>query len=124
MPAPQSISVHKLSDAARGTVAKVLEQHKAKIPLPDYRFGFYPPHWWLGIIVRPPDLDKIPLGEAQKLANDTGAKASAEWKSIVGSLAPSGKLSDRRITNDDTSYDWAKPAKRLAIKSCGPFPTS
>jgi len=70
MAGPQSISVHKLSDAARGTVAKVLEQHKAKIPLPDYRFGFYPPHWWLGIIVRPPDLDKIPLGEAQKLAND------------------------------------------------------
>jgi len=70
MAGPQSISVHKLSDAARGTVAKVLEQHKAKIPLPDYRFGFYPPHWWLGIIVRPPDLDKISLGDAQKLASE------------------------------------------------------
>ena len=70
MPAPHAISVHKISDAARGTVAKVLEQHKAKIPLPDYRFGFFPPHWWLGIIIRPPDLDKVSLGEAQRLASD------------------------------------------------------
>jgi len=70
MPAPHAISVHKISDAARGTVAKVLEQHKAKIPLPDSRFGFSPPHWWLGIIIRPPDLDKLSLGEAQRLASD------------------------------------------------------
>jgi hypothetical protein len=70
MPAPHAISVYKISDAARGTVAKVLEQHKAKIPLPDYRFGFFPPHWWLGIIIRPPDLDKLSLGEAQRLASD------------------------------------------------------
>ena len=70
MPAPHAISVHKISDAARGTVAKVLEQHKAKIPFPDYRFGFFPPHWWLGIIIRPPDLDKVSLGEAQRLATE------------------------------------------------------
>src|SRR5438132_1437904 len=70
MAGPQSISVHKISDAARGTVQKVLEQHKARIPFPDYRFGFFPPHWWLGIIIRPSDLDKVSLGEAQRLAAD------------------------------------------------------
>jgi hypothetical protein len=70
MAGPQSISVRKISDAARGSVAKVLEQHKAKIPFPDFRFGFCPPHWWLGIIIRPPDLDKISLGDSQRLAVD------------------------------------------------------
>jgi hypothetical protein len=70
MPAPQSISVHKVADAARDSVAKVVAQHKAKLPIPDFRFGFFPPHWWLGIIIRNPDLDKITFGEAQKLATD------------------------------------------------------
>jgi len=70
MAGPQSISVHKLSEAARGTVAKVLDQHKARIPVADYRLGFFPPHWWLGIILRAQDLDKVSLGEAQRLASD------------------------------------------------------
>ena len=76
MPGPQSISVHKLSDAARDTVAKVVAQHKAKLPIPDYRFGFFPPHWWLGIVIRNPDLDKITFGEANRLATDL-AKGNA-----------------------------------------------
>ena len=70
MPGPKSISVHKISDAARDTVAKVVAQHKAKLPIPDYRFGFFPPHWWLGIIIRNPDLEKITFGEANRLATD------------------------------------------------------
>jgi hypothetical protein len=70
MARPVSISVKEISAAAKGSVAKVLEQHKAKFPKPDFVVGFYPPHWWLGIVIRNPDLDRVSLGEAQKVAVD------------------------------------------------------
>ena len=73
MAGPQAISVKQISEAARGSVAKVLDQHKAKFPKPDYLFGFYPPHGWLGIVIRNPDLTHVALGDAQKLANDLAA---------------------------------------------------
>jgi hypothetical protein len=70
MAGPVSISVKQVSAAAKSTVAKVLEQHKTTFPKPDYVLGFYPPHWWLGIVIRNPDLDHVSLGEAQKVAVD------------------------------------------------------
>ena len=80
MAGPQAISVKQISEAARGSVAKVLEQHKAKFPKPDYLFGFYPPHWWLGIVIRNPDLAHVTLGEANKMAAEL-------TRSIGGSVA-------------------------------------
>jgi len=71
MAGPTSLSVRELSAAAKGSVAKVLEQHKAKFPKPDFHFGFFPPHWWLGIVIRNPDRKEIPqktLIEAAQLA--------------------------------------------------------
>ena len=70
MAGPTSLSVRELSAAAKGSVAKVLEQHKAKFPKPDFHFGFFPPHWWLGIVIRNPDLEHLTLGEANKMARE------------------------------------------------------
>jgi hypothetical protein len=81
---PKSISVREISAAAKGSVAKVLDQHKAKFPKPDYTFGFYPPHWWLGIVIRNPDLTHISLGDSQKLAADLQHGISAAAPGIKG----------------------------------------
>ncbi len=80
MAGPTSLSVREISAAAKGSVAKVLEQQKAKFPKPDYHFGFFPPHWWLGIVIRNPDLDHVTLGEANKMAAEL-------TRSIGGSVA-------------------------------------
>jgi hypothetical protein len=97
MAGPQSLSVHKISDAARESVAKVVQQHKAKLPIPDYRFGFFPPHWWLGIIIRDPDLDKITFGEANRLATDlskgiSGVAAAGIKPGHPGAVLDNGHL--------------------------------
>jgi hypothetical protein len=75
---PVSISLRQVSAAAKVTVAKALEQHQAKIPRPNYRLGYFPPHWWFGFVIYKPDLGQLSLGEAQKLATDvhTGIAAS------------------------------------------------
>ena len=80
MAAPTSLSVKEISAAAKGSVAKVLDQHKAKFPKPDYTFGFFPPRWWCGIVIRNPDLDHVTLGEANKMATDLS-------RAIGGSVA-------------------------------------
>ena len=80
MAGPTSLSVRELSAAAKGSVAKVLEQHKAKFPKPDFHFGFFPPHWWLGIVIRNPDLEHLTLGEANKMAREL-------TQGIAGSVA-------------------------------------
>jgi hypothetical protein len=93
MAGPQAISVKQISEAARGSVAKVLEQHHAKFPKPDYLFGFYPPHWWLGIVIRNPDMTHVSLGDSQKLANDLAAGlggASAALRGGKGGAVLSG----------------------------------
>lgn len=92
MAGPQAISVKQISEAARGSVAKVLEQHKAKFPKPDYLFGFYPPHWWLGIVIRNPDLTHVALGDAQKLANELQASIGGVSAAATRGAKPGGAV--------------------------------
>ena len=66
---PTSISLKEISAAARASVAKALEQNKMMLPQPDH-FGYFPPWWWFGFIIRNPDFRNGTLAEAQKLAAD------------------------------------------------------
>lgn len=97
MAGPQSISVKEIAHAAKGSVVKVLEQHKAKFPKPDYILGFYPPHWWLGIVIRNPDLDHVSLGEAQKMAVDLQRGISGAVAATKGGK-PGVVLGDGHLT--------------------------
>jgi hypothetical protein len=84
MPRPVSISIKQVSTAAKGTVAKVLEQHKTRFPKPDYHFGYFPPHWWLGVIIYKPDVAQITLSEAQRLATDVHAGMTSAVSAVKG----------------------------------------
>ena len=68
MAGPVSISIKHVSAAAKSSVAKALEHHKAAFPGHHYVFGFVPP-WWLGIVIRDPE-GKVTFAEAQKLATE------------------------------------------------------
>ena len=81
MAKPVSISVKEISAAARGTVAKALDQHKAAFPKPDYRLGYIPPYWWFGIVIYNPLNDNLTLGNAQKLATDVHSGIAASVSS-------------------------------------------
>ena len=58
----------------RATRSRKSLRSTRKLPIPDYRFGFFPPHWWLGIIIRDPDLEKITFGEANRPRNRPGKR--------------------------------------------------
>jgi hypothetical protein len=66
---PKSISVKQLSTSAKSSVAKAIAAHQTTFKNPNYTFGFVPPYWWLGIVIRNPD-SGVTLAEAQKLASD------------------------------------------------------
>jgi hypothetical protein len=83
MSRPVSISVGEISKAARASVEKALTGHKAAFPvIPDHRIGFVPPYWWYGFVIYDAQLDKLGLGEAQKLATEV-------HHGIAGSVASS-----------------------------------
>ena len=71
MSRPVAISVGEISKAAKATVEKALGGHKAAFPvIPPHRIGFVPPYWWCGFVIYDAQVDKLGLGEAQKLATE------------------------------------------------------
>ncbi len=80
MAKPVSISAREISAAAKGSVAKVLENHKPAFPMNDVRIGYFPPHWILGFILDSKQLEKSTLEDAQALANNV-------HRGIAGSVA-------------------------------------
>ena len=69
MAKPVSISARELTAAAKVSVAKALDQHKAAFPgKPDIRIGFVPPHWWFGFVLDNAQVEKLTFGSANKLA--------------------------------------------------------
>jgi hypothetical protein len=81
MAAPTSISLKQVSAAAKASVGKALEQNKVKAPSPTV-LGYFPPHHWLGIIVRP--TVEPALADAQKLAVDVHSGMAASVPAIKG----------------------------------------
>jgi hypothetical protein len=86
MAKPVSLSVKQISAAAKASVARALEQHKAAFPNPDFRVGFIPPHCWFGFVVYNPLVDKLSLGDAQKLATDVHGGISASMSAVKGGI--------------------------------------
>jgi hypothetical protein len=97
MTKPVSISVKEISAAAKGTVAKALEQHKAAFPKPDYRIGFVPPHWWFGFVIYNPHIGELTLSNAQKLATEVHRGIAGSASSVKGGK-PGVMLEDGTLT--------------------------
>jgi hypothetical protein len=98
MSRPVSISVGEISKAARTSVEKALTGHKATFPvIPDHRIGFVPPYWWYGFVIYDAQLDKLGLGEAQKLATEVHHGIAGSVASVKGGK-PGVLLGDGNLT--------------------------
>jgi hypothetical protein len=85
MPEPVSLSVGKISAAAKISVEKALAQHKASFPtVPHYRMGYLPPHWWFGFVIYNQNVDRITFGDAQKLATEVHGGIAAAVPGVKG----------------------------------------
>ena len=86
MARPVSISVKQISAAAKGSVSKALEQHKAAFPSPDYRVGFIPPYYWFGFVVYNPLVEKLSVSEAQALATSVHGGIADSMSAVKGGV--------------------------------------
>lgn len=64
---PQKISIGKIAEVAKGSVAKAMASRTGPLASPRI-LGFVPPYWWVGIVID--NLDKAQLAEAQSLATN------------------------------------------------------
>ena len=80
---PVSISAKNISAAAKGSVAKALERQKAVFPKPDYRLGFIPPYWWVGVVI-PHQPSELTLAAAEKLAGEIHHGIADSVSSVKG----------------------------------------
>lgn len=95
MAGPNSLSATQITDAAKKSVAKVLDQHKLHVPT-GFPLGFVrPPWWWVGIVIRNPGLTTI--DQAQSLARDLHAGIAAAAPSAK-SATPSAIIQDGHLT--------------------------
>jgi hypothetical protein len=70
MAEPVSLSIGKISEAAKASVERALAQHTAAFPkLPPYRLGYVPPRWWFGFVIYNQNIDKVTFGDMHKLAS-------------------------------------------------------
>jgi hypothetical protein len=98
MAEPVSLSVGKISAAAKTSVERALAQHKASFPtIPHYRLGYFPPHWWFGFVIYNQNIDKVTFGDAQKLAAEVHGGIAAAVPGVKGSQ-PGVALSDGFLT--------------------------
>jgi hypothetical protein len=98
MARPVSLSVKQISAAAKGSVEKALEKHKAAFPTrPDYRIGFVPPIYWWGFVIYNPLIDKVALGDAQRLATEVHDGIAGSVAAIKGGK-PGVVLGDGNLT--------------------------
>jgi hypothetical protein len=81
MPDAQSISASQITSAAKSAVAKVQGRHKA-LQQRNIILGFLPPWWWIGLILRNPEINSIE--EAQTMAGDVHAGIAAEVPAVRG----------------------------------------
>jgi hypothetical protein len=85
MAEPVSLSVGKISAAAKTSVEKALAQHKTAFPtLPHYRLGYVPPRWWFGFVIYNQNVDKVTFGDAQRLATEVHGGIAAAVPGVKG----------------------------------------
>ena len=88
MPEPVSLSVGKISAAAKASVERALAQHKTAFPTtPHYRLGYIPPHWWFGFVIYNQNIDKVTFGDAEKLAGEVMKSVTAAVPGVKGGKA-------------------------------------
>lgn len=87
MAGPESISAKQIAAAAKTSVTKALDKHGAKFPRPKYEIGFVPPWWWIGIIIRNPEVEQATLGDARKLASDIQRDIAGAVPAVTGGKA-------------------------------------
>src|SRR2546430_1559398 len=93
-----SISVGEITKTAKATVEKALAGHKASFPVnPTHRIGFIPPYWWYGFVIYDANLDKLGLGDAQKLATEVHHGIASSFASVKGGK-PGVILGDGNLT--------------------------
>jgi hypothetical protein len=69
MAEPVSLSVGKISEAAKASVERALAEHRTVFPtIPRYRLGYVPPRWWFGFVIYNQNIDRVTFGDVQKLA--------------------------------------------------------
>jgi hypothetical protein len=97
MPAPKSLSIAKVSDAAKASVERAVKQHEAFRVTPPIRLGFVPPHWWFGFVLYDQNIDKITFGDARKLAQEIHKDVVGKVSDVEGGKA-GAMLSDGYLT--------------------------
>jgi hypothetical protein len=70
--APLSISVSRISDAARDSLDHALRDRSRNFPhWPErYQIGFVPGWWWIGVVIESPQMEEVKLGKAHELAKE------------------------------------------------------
>jgi hypothetical protein len=93
---PVSLSVRQISAAAKDTVAKALEKHRAAFSKPNYRFGFFPPRYWCGFVIYNSNHWQITIADMHKLATDVHNGIAASVPAVkggkVGAILMDGSL--------------------------------
>ena len=93
-----SLSVGEISKAAKSSVDKALGARQAAFPkIPDHRLGFVPPHHWFGFVLSNTNIEKLSLGEAEKLATEVHHGIAASVPGVKGGK-PGLILGDGDIT--------------------------
>jgi hypothetical protein len=85
MAKPVSISAKNISAAAKASVSRALDKHKAVFPKPDYRLGFIPPYWWVGFILENAE-GNLTFADAQKLSTDVHSGIAESVASVRGGI--------------------------------------
>jgi hypothetical protein len=86
MAKPVSISVKQISAAAKGSVAKALERRSTVLPKPNYRIGFIPPYWWLGVIIDPQGPVELSLAKGEELAKEVHGGIADAVSAVRGGI--------------------------------------
>jgi len=83
MPKPVSISARQISAAAKDSVAKALDKHKAAFPIkPGHPVGFFPRPLIFGFVMDGAQLDKTTFASAQQLAGDVHAEIARAMPAV------------------------------------------
>jgi hypothetical protein len=82
MAKPVSISAKAISAAAKASVAKAVDKHKALAIKPGHPVGFFPRPLIFGFVMDSAELDKATFANAQQLAGDVHAEIARAMPAV------------------------------------------
>lgn len=83
MAKPVSISAREISAAAKGSVSKALDKHKASLSIkPGHPVGFFPRPLIFGFVMDSTELDKATFASAKSLAGDVHAEIARTMPAV------------------------------------------